>query len=47
MVGLDDYLLESADEYREEKINFGIVKQVLFNHIDDSKSYLKRVICAV
>lgn len=44
ITGLEDYLLESADEYRKGKIDFTTVKQVLFNHVFDSKSYLKRVI---
>lgn len=47
ITGLEDYLLESADEYRKEKMDFTTVKQVLFNRVNDSKSYLKRAISEI
>lgn len=44
MIGLEKYLLESANEYRIEKIDYNIVKQLLFSHFEDSRNYLKRTI---
>lgn len=47
VVGLEDYLLESADGYRKEKIDYNIVKQLLFRYFDGSRNYLKRVVSEV
>ena len=43
IVGLENHLLESDNGYRKDKIDYNIVKQLLFNHFEYSKNYLKKL----
>lgn len=43
MVGLENHLLESDNGCRKDKIDYNIVKQLLFKHFEYSNNYLKKL----